>query len=284
MRGRTATFSPTKESAAIATRFRLPVSGIQIALRHPTGTDDVLIAEADIKDPGLVLAVARRLGHAAPTIDWAALTLSDLDALILRLRQALYGNRIVAETTCQASACGSPIDISFAIEAYLIHHSPRGAPLHGRGWTVEPCSEEAGWFCVFAASQSREVRFRLPTAADQLSVFGRADAEQALARLCIRPPELPARLRARVETVMAAMAPRLDSELQGTCPNCGATVTARFEARRYCLQEMRDRAHFVYDDIDALAHRYHWSERAILSMPNARRVSYAELARQARWV
>jgi hypothetical protein len=30
-----------------------------------------------------------------------------------------------------------------------------------------------------------------------------------------------------------------------------------------------------------LAQRYHWSERAILRMPNARRVSYAELARQA---
>jgi hypothetical protein len=271
------------DDTTIAARFRLPVSGIQIALRHPTGTDDVLIAEADIEDPALVLAIARRLGRAEPDIDWAALTPSDLDALILRLRQSLYGNRIVAETTCRAPACGSPIDMSFAIEAYLMHHRPRGAPLPGRGWAVEACSDEPGWFRLSAAGQSPAVRFRLPSAADQLSVWGRADAEQALVRLCIRPPKLRTRPRARVETAMAAMAPRLDSELQGTCPDCGTTVTARFAARRYCLQEMRDRARFVYDDIDALAQRYHWSERAILRIPNARRVGYAELARQARW-
>jgi hypothetical protein len=284
MRSEVMAGSTILEDPAIAARFRLPVSGIQVALRHPTGIDDVMIAEADIEDPALVLAIAQRLGRAESEIDWAVLTPSDFDALILRLRQALYGNRIVAEATCRAPACRSPIDISFAIEAYLLHHRPRVAPLRRRGWTVESCAEELGWFHLSLRGQPPPACFRLPTAADQASVFGRADAEEALVRLCIRPPELPVRLRGRIETAMVALAPQLDSDLQGVCPDCGTTITVRFEARRYCLQEMRDRARSVYDDIDALAQRYHWSEHAILSMPNVRRASYAELARQAHWV
>jgi hypothetical protein len=276
--------APRATEAAVAARFLLPVSGIQVMMRRPTGIDDLLLAEANIDDPALVVTLAQRLGQAEPDVDWARLTVSDLDALVLRLRQALYGNRIVSDIICRAPQCGSRIDISFAIEAYLTHHRPHKAPLRRRGWMVEPHPEELGWFCLDRGDQSPSVHFRLPTAADQISVFGRADAKRALARLCIRPAELPVQLRRRIETAMAAMAPKLDSDLQGICPDCGAMVTARFESRRYCLQEMRDRARFVYDDIDALAQRYHWSERAILSLPNARRTSYAERARQSRWI
>lgn len=279
MRARAAVFRSTEMPAAA--RFLLPVSGIRIALRQPTGADDLLLAEADIEDPTLALALARRLARAEPEIDWAEFTISDLDVLILRLRQAVLGNRIVADTSCAAAECGSRIDISFEIEAYFEHHHPRRAPWRRHGWTVEPCSDKAGWFQLSARDGSPSAEFRLPSTADQLSVLGRTDAEAALARLCICPPELPSRLRAQVETAMAAMAPQLVSDLQGVCPDCGAVITARFEARRYCLQEMRDRACFVYDDIEALAQRYHWSERAILSLPNARRASYAELARRA---
>jgi hypothetical protein len=278
MRARAAASSST--DVAVAARFLLPVSGIRVVLREPKGADDLLLAEAKIEDPALALAIAQRLGRAEPAIDWAELTVSDLDVLILRLRQALLGNRIVADITCGAPECGSRIDLSFEIESFLMHHRPRSAPFPQRGWTVEPCSEEPGWFRLVSGGEMPSARFRLPTAADQVAVFGHPDAELALARCCIRPPELPARLRARVEAAMAVMAPRLVSDLQGTCPDCGATVAARFEARYYSLQEMRDRARFVYDDIDVLAQRYHWSERAILRMPNARRTSYAELARQ----
>jgi len=81
---------------------------------------------------------------------------------------------------------------------------------------------------------------------------------------------------------MALLAPPLAGPIEGRCPDCGAAIAARFEARGYCLRELRDRARFVYDDIDTLAERYHWSEEAILMLPYARRVLYAERARQAR--
>jgi hypothetical protein len=80
---------------------------------------------------------------------------------------------------------------------------------------------------------------------------------------------------------MEAMAPLGVRDLQGTCPGCGAPVQACFEVRRFCLQELRQQALWLYDDVDVLARAYHWSEPSILSLTSPRRARYAERARSA---
>ena len=77
---------------------------------------------------------------------------------------------------------------------------------------------------------------------------------------------------------MTAMAPPLSSDLEGACPDCGTPITVAFEPRPYCLRELRDRARFLYADVDLLASRYHWAEDSILALPNRRRQAYVELA------
>lgn len=77
---------------------------------------------------------------------------------------------------------------------------------------------------------------------------------------------------------MAAMAPPLSGEIGGLCPECGTAIAAVFEPRRYCLRELRERARFIYEDVDLLASRHHWAEASILAMPNRRRQTYVELA------
>ena len=124
--------------------------------------------------------------------------------------------------------------------------------------------------------------FRLPTVADCLGVAGLPDAEEELARRCIRPVNLPSSLRKRVERTMETMAPNFSRELQGVCPECGTSMTVYFDARQFCLQELKNRAAFIYEDICMLAKQYHWSEKEILAMPHTRRINYAELARQNR--
>jgi hypothetical protein len=111
-------------------------------------------------------------------------------------------------------------------------------------------------------------------------VAGEPEKVEALARRCLRPANVPSRLRRLAEEAMEMMAPSLSGDLQGTCPQCGAEVLVYFDAREFCLRELRDRAAFIYQDIDLLARRYHWSEREILTMPHVRRTNYAELARQ----
>jgi hypothetical protein len=81
---------------------------------------------------------------------------------------------------------------------------------------------------------------------------------------------------------MEAMAPSLFSELEGTCPVCGAVVTCNFDPLQYTLRELRDQAAFVYEDVCTIAHHTHWSEAEILALPTARRARYAELAQHAR--
>jgi hypothetical protein len=283
--------------------FPLPVSGHLVALQHPTGAEDLLLIEATGDDTKLTLALASRLTRfaAGAELDWSELTVSDLDVLILRLRQAVIGDRVRADVACRAADCGKRFDISFGIGRYLAHRepskpSPRGA------WNVDP-AEEPGWFRLtrarsgpgklgagtptahsevpaWSTDRSDEVLFRPPTVADQLAVVGRLDAAEELARRCIRPMKIPLRLRRQVEATMEAMAPSMSGDLQGTCPECGSEVAVYFEARQFCLRELRDRAAFIYQDIDLLARRYRWSETDILAMPHARRTNYAELARQ----
>ncbi len=262
-----------------ALSFTLPVSGLEVSLSQPTGAEDLLLADHSLGDPRLVLALVRRLAEAREPIDWAQLTVTDADTLILRLRQIVVGARISANVPC--IACSSRVEFSFGVEPYLEHHQPRRASRRDRAWTFAPLDGQPGWHGLERRGVEAAA-FRLPTLADQIAAASARDPAATMAERCIRPGNIPGGVRTRCEMAMEQLAPVLAGPLQGQCPDCGAAIAARFEARQYCLQELRDRSRFVYDDIDVLAERYHWSERAILRLPHARRASYAERARQAR--
>ncbi len=249
----------------VLARFALPISGAAVWLAEPTGAEDVALAEAADGDPALALVLAERLGRdpRGEPIGWRALGVGDLDAFVVRLRQALIGDRIVADLHCPA--CGARFDISFSVATYLAHHRPRRA-------SARPAAEP-GWFTLGGA----EAAFRLPTVGDEIDLAGVADGAAELARRCLRPVAS----RRRAEAAMAALAPVLAGEIGGPCAECGAGVRIFFDARRYCLTELQQRARFVFEEIDLLARRYRWSERAILALPNRRRANYADLARQA---
>jgi hypothetical protein len=271
---------------AAANRLVLPISGRALALRHPTGVEDMLLVETAQGDTGLALDLATRLARAdnGEPLDWSRLPVTDLDAVVLGLRRALLGDRIVADVTCRTEGCGTRIDMSFMIGDYVAHHRPKRGMPRLRGWSVTDVADDPGWYGLSRSGEGGDgpiAVFRLPSGADLLAVEGLPDAADALARRCIRPAEPSSPVLRRIEAAMEALSPNLAGELAGVCPECRTPVTAHFDPRRFCLRELRDRARFVYDDIDVLAQRYHWSERAILTLPAARRASYAELARQA---
>jgi hypothetical protein len=259
-------------------RFRLPVSGRMVALAQPSGREDLLLAEAADGTSGDVgMALAGRLARACEgdVLDWSRLCVPDLDAFIVRLRQALLGDRIRADLKCPAEACGRRIDIDFGIEQYLAHHAQTvGAESDA---DCEP-ADEPGWFIPRLVEG---IRFRLPSVVDQIAVASSADAEDELARRCIQPAKISARHREQIEAAMEVLGPSLSSDLQGRCPECGTAVKVQFDARWFCLLELRQRAAFICQEVDLLARRYHWSEAEILALPRARRAAYADLARQS---
>ncbi|HEU4730885.1 MAG TPA: hypothetical protein VFT22_23480 [Kofleriaceae bacterium] len=262
-------------------RFRLPVSGIEVVLRQLAGADDLLLAEAGRYEPGLAHALVGALARPAGggELVWGALTLTDLDATLLAIRRAVLGDRIESSARCATRpdaegarvGCGARIDLGFWITDYLASHQP----VMPRGVSREA---DPAWFRI----EGTEVTFRLPANADLAAIAVEPDAERALAERCIRPHELPARPRRRVERAMEALAPNLYGELEGTCPECGATVGIAFDPQRYVIEELRQRAAFVFEEVHLIAERYQWSEDAILTMPRARRARYAELIHEAR--
>jgi len=252
---------------------RLPVSGIEVMLRQPTGAEDILLLEAPACDTALALDLVTRLGSAIDGATFAGDTLcvTDLDALLLLLRQMLLGDLIRTDVLCPAKECGRRIDISFRVGEYLAHHRPRTAR------AVE-AADVAGWFRL----RDAPVSFRLPSAADQVAVLRSTEPERALIRACIRPAEISAHIRKRVEIAMEALAPNLSHPLQGQCPECGTTVDMYFDAQQFTLNELRNQAMYIYEDVHLLASYYHWSQAEILALPRSRRAQYTQMVQQER--
>ncbi|MDA9504169.1 hypothetical protein XI09_05200 [Bradyrhizobium sp. CCBAU 11386] len=262
-------------------RLVLPASGLSVTLRHPTGLDDILIAEGGLSEVQLALAIAERLGDEREALDWTALPVCDLEALLLHLRRGVIGDQVVTDSLCSAKGCGARLDFSFSIDAWLAHHRPKRPPLGARGFSVR-ASERHGEYDLSLRDVAGSFAFRIPTIGDQIAAAQDADAEMAIAQACLYPPDMPPRARRAAERAMQFLAPGLRDNLQGVCPECRATITVLFDPLHYCLQELRDRARYVYQDVDILAQRYAWSEAAILTIPSVRRMQYAELARATR--
>jgi hypothetical protein len=252
---------------------RLPVSGLEVTLRQPKGAEDVLLADATRCDTHLALALLSKIAHLANDVvmQWDLLSVTDLDGLLLRVRQMVFGDRVRADTICLSPGCGSKVEIVFLIEEYMDYYKPH-LP------SEVSLAAESGWFQLNAAPMV----FRLPTVADRMAIAFHRDPLQELVRRCIRSSDLSAVLLQQVEEAMEAIAPSLCNPLQGVCPECGAKVEVYFDPQQFSLQELRQQAIAIYEEVHLLATQYQWTESAILKLPRDRRRQYAERIRQER--
>ena len=267
--------------------FRLPVDGRVVCVGSFRGAEDLLLAESAASDTILAMRLADRLTRdtQGARVDWGNVAITDLDAFVIFLRRMLIGDGIRSDATCVAKGCGQRIDIAFGVGQFLEHHAPRVPVKSYRGWSVQP-SEEPRWYRLDPPGRTPKpsvatLEFRVPTPSDQLALSGRPDGDAELARRCLRPANASVKARRTAEAVMEIIAPSLSCDIKAVCPECGISFALFFEARRFCLSELRDSAVSVYADVDVLAQRYHWSERQILSLPRTRRVAYVEQALQA---
>lgn len=250
----------------------LPVSGIGVEVAELGGYEDVLLTEIRACDTALALELVERVARPiGRDVEWSALTVSDLDALVLHIRRAVLADIVRTTVRCRAQACGERVDIRFGIGEYLAHHRPR------RARQVE-AEDEPGWYAL----RDRSARFRLPSGADMVALRACARPEIELRRRCIQPEDAGGAVLRRVQRAMEALAPNLAGDLVGTCAECGEHLALRFDPQRYCLRELRMHAASVYDDVHVLATAYGWTEPDILALPRARRARYAELVRGER--
>lgn len=250
--------------------LRLPLSGDDVTLRQPVGADDVVVAEAPTLGLGFAADLLARLAPRSDgrAYDWHLAPLVDLDVALLVLRRLLHGDIIRTDARCRAEGCGAAVDIAFRISEYLAHHAPSSAS--DVLWDAQP-----GWFRFTDGGP----RFRPPRVADIIDAATTPDPALALAARCVNPPTPDRSALARVAEALEVLAPNLYGELSGRCPECDAAVHVRFDPVTFVLREMRAQAVDVFDDVNALAGRYHWSEEQILQLPGSRRRRYVSQIR-----
>jgi hypothetical protein len=252
--------------------FRMPVSGIDVEFRHATGEEDLLLLEGggDLISTSMELVQRLAIPGGGAELDAATLTIADLEALLLELRRRVFGDVMATRGRCPEAECAAPIDLSFRISDYLRGRAKR-KPAH-----VKPVESEPNWFQL----RDSGVQFRLVTVDDLAAAAASAHPEKELARRTIRSrsPGVIERSHRRAERAMESLAPPLSGEIEGQCPECGASVRFWFDVQSYVQRELRYDAEFLFEDVHQLATRYHWSEEKILALPRQRRVQYVEMA------
>jgi hypothetical protein len=241
----------------------LPVSGLTLALREPTGDDELFLVETQLAPlPALLELLARvaTLADGRP-LDPVSLPVADLDAAALIIRRHWVGETIATDVACPVVGCGERIDIEIGIDAYLDYHRPRRPRRVTR-------TTPNGWFALGDGT-----RFRIPTVADLLA----APTEELLAARCVDAPQVSRALAARLDRALTALAPRLDGAVGGACPACSGLVSVRFEPLPYVLDELANVFAAIHIEAHALAYAYGWPEATILALPRARRQRYATI-------
>jgi hypothetical protein len=200
----------------------------------------------------------------------AALPLGRRDALLLELRERLFGAVIDAVAACPH--CAATVEATFRCDDLRL-----------------PDAEAAAATLEHAAHGIR-VQFRLPDSRDLLALENCDDAGAARALLLERcvlaaqrggearePRGLPHELQAEIAQAMAQADPQADLQLAFRCPDCGHEWQPLFDIARFLWQELHAWALHTLREVDTLAATYHWAEADILALSPRRRQAYLEL-------
>src|SRR3954468_8198915 len=187
------------------------------------------------------------------------------DALLLDLRERLFGHAFVGVTACPA--CGEEIELAFdAAEVRRDVPAVATAALQVDGIAVE---------------------FRLPNATDLAAIESIDDIAAARARLlarcivkatrdggAIQPADLSREAIAATISRMSDLDPQADVALPVDCPSCAHGWNEPFDVVTFLWSELAVWARRLLEDVHRLAMAYGWSEREILRLSPARRNVY----------
>lgn len=215
------------------------------------------------------------LAAAAPDSAVAQLSIGRRDALLLTLREWLFGPRLVSLAICPQ--CAQKLELDFAV-----------AEIRAAANDIQPET-------LTAVHDGYEAQFRLPNSADLAAVV-QAGAERAgagsellLARCLLeircegraQPVEpvsaLPPALLVAIVEEMGQADPQANVRLNLTCADCGHRWAAAFDIVSYIWSEIDDWARRILREVHLLAVAYGWHEADILMMSARRRQLYLQM-------
>ncbi|MFN7949726.1 MAG: phage baseplate protein [Blastocatellia bacterium] len=197
----------------------------------------------------------------------AALSIGRRDALLLELRERMFGGQLVCVANCPE--CGERLELNFETAELLNDQTPEGA---------EPLNFHFAGY---------ELSFRLPNSLDLMAVEKSADAavarQQLLERCVISSVQdgepvtvsrLPAAVIDALSERMRRADPLADIQLALHCPGCQHEWSADFDIASFFLTEINARARRTLREAHMLARAYGWSEKEIFSLSAWRRQFY----------
>ena len=247
-------------------------------LRGLTGADELLLDEAAGELPAaratrLLATVTTRIGDIAPvTVDLVrGLTVGDRERLLLGCAMATFGAELDVVARCPHDDCCELAELSVSLAELL---EPLRTCARPREHRLE----------VTAGGRVRELRFRLPTGADQEAVAEEAltdptsAAASLLGRCLIAPCDGPGAAddAAAVGEAITTLDPAFEWAAEAECPACGRPVRTLLDGMAL-LSSGASPSGRLYGEIDRVARAYHWSEAAILALPVSRRRRYLDL-------
>jgi hypothetical protein len=192
------------------------------------------------------------------------------NALLLTLREWLFGSQFVSVATCPQ--CGERLELNF--ETADIRAMPPSEPAESLALDV------AGYV----------VQFRLPNSADLAMVLGYEDpvvAQRVLLERCLLSAQhageetsaeaLPAEVVETIVETMDQADPQANIQLSLTCPACAHQWQAILDILTYVWRELDAWARRILREVHYLASVYGWSEHDILNMRPWRRQIYMEM-------
>lgn len=192
------------------------------------------------------------------------MTAADRDNLLATVYMRTYGPRI--ESTLGCFQCGALFDIDFSLKEL-------------QSCLTDGARQEAlsqGGDGNFLLPDGR--RFRLPTGEDECAVLGMTLDEGAdeLLRRCFTEGH-PSTDNGDVLAAMAEVAPLLDMELAGRCPECANEQSVHFDIQSFLLTALEQEKSRLAWEVHRLACAYGWSLEEILGLPRSLRRTYVAL-------
>ena len=195
------------------------------------------------------------------------------NAVLLNLRDAIFGTRLSAGDNCPH--CGQAIEIEIDSSRLHCRSAPRGAV---------PASADIEGF---------RISYRLPDTYDLLAIAACADVEDAAALLmdrCVKAisaasdrvveaADLPADVAHAVSELLADADPQATPQLSVRCPACRDDWHLAFDVVSYFWHELDAWVSRLLHEVHDLAVIYGWSESDILAMSSTRRQFYLGMQR-----
>jgi hypothetical protein len=220
----------------------------------------------DLADQGRRAAMPSRavmiIASACPYMaddEIVALTLSDRDRLLLKIRRQTFGLPLIARQQC--GQCDDLYELQINPDDIGLGDAAEMPPPHN----------------MVQLAGSRHM-VRALTLDDMIAVEGESDPARIKTLLANRI--LPG-LEIQAAALSAALEiadPHADISCEAACPSCGQTQQLYLDVTAFFWEEICNKQPRILREVAELAHIYHWSERDILALSAQRRTAYLELA------